>query len=140
MSDGPLPKPSQAQLDSCKIKSYNMSMPNRKPTQPPTPPEGDSPSLSPKEFLILQMLVANGEQYGLQMVRASEGQLKRGTIYVTLNRMEDKGFITSYKEDRPPDQAGMARRRYRITGLGEYVHRERGRAPVAGGRLRVQPA
>jgi DNA-binding PadR family transcriptional regulator len=33
--------------------------------------------------------------YGLEMVRASSGKLKRGSIYVTLTRMEDKTRVTS---------------------------------------------
>ena len=50
------------------------------------------PKLSPKEMLTLEMLISNGEMFGLEMVEASEGELKRGTIYVTLQRMSDKGY------------------------------------------------
>ncbi len=41
------------------------------------------PKLSRKEFLVLGMLIGRGEMFGLEMVEASEGELKRGTIYVT---------------------------------------------------------
>jgi DNA-binding PadR family transcriptional regulator len=51
----------------------------------------DIPRLSGKEFAILNLLVTNGEMYGLEMVRALPSTLKRGTIYVTLSRMEEKG-------------------------------------------------
>lgn len=74
---------------------------------------------SGKEARILQILVTNGESYGLDLVRRSEGSLKRGTIYVALDRMEKKGFVESRKEPPPSRQGGMPRRMYRVTGLGE---------------------
>jgi hypothetical protein len=40
------------------------------------------PKLSRKEFKILELLIAKGEMFGLEMVEASEGELPRGTIYV----------------------------------------------------------
>lgn len=76
------------------------------------------PRLSRKEALILEMLVAGGEMYGLEMVETSQGELKRGTVYVTLNRMEDKGYIESRTEEQPPPEGGLPRRRYKPTGYG----------------------
>ena len=80
------------------------------------------PKLSTKEFLILQMLVSRGEMFGLEMVEASEGELKRGTIYVTLQRMGDKGYIESREEQREHPEIGIPRRKYSATGLGEKVY------------------
>jgi PadR family transcriptional regulator PadR len=79
------------------------------------------PSLSRKEALILGMLVGAGEHYGLEMVESSDGELKRGTIYVTLQRMEEKGFVESRKEPRPAPEVGIPRRLYRSTGHGQRV-------------------
>ena len=79
------------------------------------------PTLSPKETLILELLCERGELYGLQLVTASKRKLKRGTVYVTLGRMEDKGYITSQQEDAPPDVGGMPRRMYSPTPLGRRV-------------------
>jgi len=45
------------------------------------------PRVSNKEHLILSLLAGIGEQYSLEIVKNSEGKLKRGTVYVTLNRM-----------------------------------------------------
>ena len=78
-------------------------------------------SLSPKEKLILELLVQEKEMYGLQLVAASRRRLKRGTIYVTLGRMEEKGYITSRLEDAPPEMGGMPRRLYEATPLGRRV-------------------
>jgi len=48
-------------------------------------------TVSPKERLVLELL-RHQELYGLQFVAASRGRLKRGTVYVTLGRMEEKGY------------------------------------------------
>ena len=80
------------------------------------------PSLSRKEALILEMLVGSGrELYGLEMVDDSNGKLKRGTIYVTLQRMKEKGLIDSKPEPRPAPEIGIPRRLYWPTGYGQRV-------------------
>ena len=68
--------------------------------------------LAKSESLILNLLSARGECYGLELVDASKGKLKRGGIYVTLGRMEEKGLVRS-----APAEGG--RRLYRQTALGE---------------------
>jgi DNA-binding PadR family transcriptional regulator len=68
--------------------------------------------LAASEHRILALLARHGPSYGLQLVEASRGRLKRGGIYVTLGRMEDKGLVTS--------SAGEGGRRlYEPTALGE---------------------
>jgi PadR family transcriptional regulator, regulatory protein PadR len=81
----------------------------------------DFPKLSNKEFAILELLISNNEMFGLEMVEASEGLLKRGTIYVTLQRMAEKGLVESREEPRPEGEIGIARRIYKATGLGNRV-------------------
>jgi PadR family transcriptional regulator, regulatory protein PadR len=81
------------------------------------------PSLPPKERLILEQLLAQGSLFGLQLVAMSDGALKRGTVYVTLGRMEAKGFIRSEQEAMPPGAIGLPRRLYYPTPLGERVLR-----------------
>ena len=73
---------------------------------------------SPLEELILRMLVQHTKMYGLEMVEASDGQLKRGTIYVTLQRMEKKGFVKSEQEPQLPGATGLPRRLYSIDAPG----------------------
>lgn len=81
------------------------------------------PSLPSKERLILDLLVAHGALFGLQLVALSEGALKRGTVYVTLGRMEAKGFVRSEQEAMPAGAIGLPRRLYHPTPLGERVRR-----------------
>ena len=78
------------------------------------------PSISPVESLVLD-LVESRERYGLELVDLSKGRLKRGSIYVTLGRMEAKGFVTSRQEERPSGAIGLPRRLYRATPYGLKV-------------------
>jgi len=66
-------------------------------------------------------LLESSERYGLELVDASRGRLKRGSIYVTLGRMETKGFVASRQEDRAPGAIGLPRRLYRPTAYGLKV-------------------
>ena len=68
--------------------------------------------LPDSERVILQLLVGKGPCYGLELVDSSRGVLKRGGVYVTLGRMEEKGLVRSAG-------AEGGRRLYRPTALGE---------------------
>ena len=78
-------------------------------------------TLTPKELIVLELLLRHQELYGLQLVAASRGQLKRGTVYVTLGRMEEKGYITSKLHAPPSGTGGMPRRIYTVTALGRRM-------------------
>lgn len=80
------------------------------------------PKLTAKEARVLGLLINGGEKYGLELVRESEGELKRGTIYVLLDRMGDKGYVESRQETNPT-LSGMPRRLYKPTGLGAKAYR-----------------
>jgi DNA-binding PadR family transcriptional regulator len=80
----------------------------------------DVPRLSATERVILQLL-AGEEMFGLQLVEQSKGALKRGTVYVTLGRMQDKGYVDSWTEKQAPGAIGLPRRLYRPTAYGLRV-------------------
>ena len=79
------------------------------------------PTLSGKEHVILELLGKSREMYGLELVTGSAGALKRGTVYVTLGRMEEKGYVTSRAEEDTPAQGGLPRRVYRATPYGREL-------------------
>ncbi len=82
------------------------------------------PPLPATERLILELLVGcSREQYGLELIEASGGRLKRGSIYVTLQRMSKKGLVESREEPRPAPEIGIARRLYTASGYGLRVLR-----------------
>ena len=79
------------------------------------------PKFSTTERLIIELLVEHDELFGLQMVELSTGRLKRGTVYVTLGRMQEKGYLDSRQEPLPPGAIGLPRRLYRPTGFALRV-------------------
>lgn len=71
-----------------------------------------------REYEVLQLLASYGPSYGLQLVERSAGRLKRGTIYVTLSRLEDRGLIVSHEEPGGLERGRLPRRVYRLTDAG----------------------
>src|SRR6266480_5179526 len=78
------------------------------------------PRLSTTERLILDPL-RERELFGLQLVERANGALKRGTVYVTLGRMQEKGYVESRTEPLPAGAIGLPRRWYRPTEYGLRV-------------------
>lgn len=79
------------------------------------------PTLSAKERIVLDLLAVEGQMYGLQLVTQSGGRLKRGTVYVTLGRMQQKGLIDADAEKLSDDSGLVPRRMYRATPFGLRV-------------------
>lgn len=52
------------------------------------------------ETVILNLLYTGGWWTGLELIKASAGALSRGTIYVHLQRLEDRGYIRSRLQTR----------------------------------------
>ncbi len=87
--------------------------------------------LSPKEEAVLTS-VFHRERYGLEIIeavkKASGGKIKLGfgSLYPTLHKLEEKGYLEARWGDETPEERGGARRRYyRITGLGQKVLAEK---------------
>ncbi len=79
------------------------------------------PKLSATERTIIELLAEHEELFGLRMVELSDGALKRGTVYVTLGRMQEKGYLESRQEPLPEGAIGLPRRLYRPTGLAMRI-------------------
>ena len=79
------------------------------------------PRLSGAERQILELLTEHGDLFGLELVERSGRRLKRGTVYVTLGRMQEKGYLESRREPLPPGAIGLPRRLYRPTGYAMRV-------------------
>ena len=113
-NDPPRPRPGRFESLGCSLVLQNVRLDMR---------ESPSPRLSDKERLILELLVEHGDLYGLQLVAASHRRLKRGSVYVTLSRMVEKGFVESEPGPRAPSDTGLPRPLYRPTALGKRVLR-----------------
>lgn len=76
--------------------------------------------ISPKENEILELLSKHGPLYGLEMIGLSK-ELKRGTVYTTLHRLEDKQLVRSHEVLPAQGEQGPARRVYQISGWGKWA-------------------
>jgi DNA-binding PadR family transcriptional regulator len=99
----------------------------------------DIPRLSRLEEIILRLLTHH-ETFGLDLVERSRGVIKRGTVYVTLARMTQKGYLKSRTEPPPPGAIGLPRRLYRPTSYGAAVLAAWDRAARTLARLRPKKA
>lgn len=75
-------------------------------------------TLTQLQSLILSLLEDGGERYGLELIAASDGYLKRGTIYVLLGRLQGDKFVKSKLVKPKEGEQGPSRRVYHITGSG----------------------
>jgi DNA-binding PadR family transcriptional regulator len=89
-----------------------------------------SDSLGQFEQLVLTaILTLRDDAYGVtihskveELARPKAASL--GAVYVTLDRLEDKGFVTSWLSDPTAERGGRAKRCYRLEALGERVLQE----------------
>lgn len=87
-------------------------------------------SLGSFEQLVLTAILALPDGgYGVTIhAKVSElaapKSVSLGAIYVTLDRLEDKGLICSWRSEPTAGRGGRARRCYRLEGLGERALRE----------------
>lgn len=82
------------------------------------------------EQLVLAAIVSLGDNaYGIT-IHDKVQELSRpksvtlGAVYVTLDRMEDKGFVSSTLTDPTPERGGRAKRCYRLEKAGVTALRE----------------
>lgn len=83
---------------------------------------------------ILEILTAHGRaMFGLEIVKASNGRVERGTVYVHLQRLEDAGWVLSSEESLAEvlPHVGIPRRLYRLRPGGpKETAPEVGHVPV----------
>jgi PadR family transcriptional regulator, regulatory protein PadR len=78
-----------------------------------------------EQMLMLAILRLEDGAYGVRLMEELEARVgrrvSRGSVYVTLDRLEDKGFIESETADSTPSRGGRPRRIVTVTpaGLGE---------------------
>lgn len=49
--------------------------------------------------------------------------VSRGAVYITLDRLEQKGYLASYLTEPTPIRGGKAKRCYNVTAAGELALR-----------------
>ncbi len=87
-------------------------------------------SLGQFEQLVLTAILALGENaYGVTIHAkveelASPKRSPLGAVYATLDRMEDKGFVTSWLSEPTAERGGRSRRHYKLKNAGSKALRE----------------
>lgn len=85
--------------------------------------------------VLLAVMRLGEEAYGVPIadtIEAASGrEVAAGSIYVTLDRLESKGFVTSRLGDSTPERGGRAKTYFRITGKGVRAVRQAQRTLVA---------
>lgn len=82
-----------------------------------------------EQLVMTAILTLRDDAYGVT-IHAKVEELSQpkpvslGAVYVTLDRLEDKGLISSWLSDPTPERGGRAKRCYRIEALGERALRE----------------
>ena len=81
-----------------------------------------NPFATMTELAILSVLASEPKgMYALEIVRASDGKLARGSIYTLLGRLEWKGFVISRLGYYRAAHSGLRRPRYVVTKQGEQA-------------------
>jgi PadR family transcriptional regulator, regulatory protein PadR len=87
-------------------------------------------SLGQFEQLVLAAILSLREgAYGVTIHEkvadlAQPKKISLGAIYVTLDRLEDKGFVSSWLSDPTSERGGRAKRCYRVEAVGEQALQE----------------
>jgi DNA-binding PadR family transcriptional regulator len=74
-----------------------------------------------EQMVLLAVMCAGQDEdaYGVNVHRELEARTKRrvarGAVYMTLDRLEKKGLLSSYLTDPTPERGGRAKRCYRVT-------------------------
>jgi PadR family transcriptional regulator PadR len=81
------------------------------------------------EQLVLMAILQLGERaYGVAIQQEIEArtdrEVKLSAIYITLDRLYRKGYISSRLGEKTEERGGRAKRYFRLDGLGEQALRQ----------------
>ena len=81
-----------------------------------------------EQLVLLAIVHLRGEAYGTPIVeeieRRTERSVARAAVYVTLRRLEEKGFVSSWMGDPTPERGGKGRRYVKLEAEGARALRE----------------
>jgi PadR family transcriptional regulator, regulatory protein PadR len=75
-----------------------------------------------EHLIVLALLRLDDLAYGVTVRQEIELRTKRevsiGAVYATLDRLETKGYVNSYRGDPTPQRGGRSKRFFRVTQKG----------------------
>ena len=81
-----------------------------------------------EQLVLLAVVHLRGEAYGTPIVEEIERRtgrsVARAAVYVTLRRLEEKGFVSSWIGDPTPERGGKGRRYVKLEAEGARALRE----------------
>lgn len=88
-----------------------------------------------EELVLLAILKLGPDAYGMKVRQLIEEVGERhtsiGAIYTTLDRLEEKGFVSSFQGEATAERGGRAKKYFKVEGTGmkalKEVHRVRGK-------------
>ena len=92
----------------------------------PPPPLGQL-----EQLVLAAILMLEEGAYGVTIHRevarlSAPRPVSIGAVYVTLDRLEDKGLTRSWRSDPTPERGGRAKRCFQLEPLGERALRDAG--------------
>ena len=81
-----------------------------------------------EQLVLLAIVHLRGEAYGIPIVEEIERRtgrsVARAAVYVTLRRLEEKGFVSSWLGDPTPERGGKGRRYVKLEAEGARALQE----------------
>jgi DNA-binding PadR family transcriptional regulator len=88
-----------------------------------------------EQVVLLAILRLGDEAYAVavqnEILRCTGRDVSRGSIYITLDRLETKGYLRSWLADPTPERGGRAKRYYTLRPAAIGALRESRRALIA---------
>ena len=88
-----------------------------------------------EEFILLALVRLGENAYGAAIRREIADRTGRdvsvGAVYATLDRLERKGFVSSWIGEATPERGGRAKRYFKIEAPGATALREVTRAAIS---------
>lgn len=82
-----------------------------------------------EQLVLTAVLSLHDRAYGVSIHSkvqelAAPRSVSLGAVYITLDRLEDKGMVSSWLSDPTPERGGRSKRCYRLEALGERALEE----------------
>lgn len=80
-----------------------------------------------EEIVLLSIAFLGEGAYGVpirQHIEAAGRKTSVGALYVTFERLENKGLIESWEGEATPQRGGRAKKYFRVTGAGHEALRQ----------------
>ena len=82
-----------------------------------------------EQYVLTAVMTLREQAYGVTIHAKvvefiSPRDVSLGAVYATLDRLEDKGFVTSWMSDPTPERGGRSKRHYQLEAPGERALHE----------------